>query len=422
MRPTHNTPYIGISERSSVDLSKAKHRIIDALVQSVARVERHTGNNPSVYTGLGGIALMHWNMAALNSYSLSFGDQMSAADRHLCSIVNDVLPTSESKSSFLLTSVGPATLILLRNLRYLRDSRSPSPIHHRHPHHHETLFSRATWEDCVAILEKALHLSAQEHGITPPENGCDVLDGRAGLLYSILILREELTRFSSPSSDSLFRAVQFLVSDTRLQALVDDIVRRGEIGAVSYARTLAVGEQAPTLMWPWDGQRYIGAAHGLAGILQILVSCPLHIIERHFARIYPTVDWLILLQDREGNWPAVVPRHATPSRDHSSDTIQGIWTRFPPINNPPSTFISTQHSVCDPREDDPRSYSSGRFGISTWVPAERRGFMPRSTLAHSKTTGRILTFTSPPIQLTLAPAHSQSCLRDILRKQYTWQS
>lgn len=41
----------------------------------------------------------------------------------------------------------------------------------------------------------------------------------------------------------------------------------------------------------------------LAGIFQMILSCPENILLPYFAEIVDCIEWLIELQDDEGNWP-----------------------------------------------------------------------------------------------------------------------
>ncbi|PFH51631.1 hypothetical protein AMATHDRAFT_142153 [Amanita thiersii Skay4041] len=61
-------------------------------------------------------------------------------------------------------------------------------------------------------------------------------------------------------------------------------------------------------MWSWGSKRYLGGAHGIAGILHMLLSCPEDIIAPYIKDILDTVMWLTDLQDDMGNWPTKFQR------------------------------------------------------------------------------------------------------------------
>ncbi|KAH9949671.1 hypothetical protein B0H21DRAFT_777121 [Amylocystis lapponica] len=202
------------------------------------------------------------------------------------------LSTSRSGShvSFLETGVGPATLTLVCQLRsHAQDAETPS----------------TAWEGCAQLLDGALQVAAQED---VDEDGCEVLYGRAGLLYALLYLRSELASAGAARGRD---AIAQLCGDANVQALVDDIVARGELGAESYRGELEGDERrvAPPLMWSWHGKRYLGAAHGVAGILQMLLSAPTRALRPHWAAVLGTIEWLLAIQEPLGNWPSKATRH-----------------------------------------------------------------------------------------------------------------
>jgi hypothetical protein len=167
---------------------------------------------------------------------------------------------------------------------------------------------------------------------TDDDGGCEVLYGRAGLLYALLRLRSvsrrsDINTTDSNSADSVMK-IKALSSKAQLQLLVQSIIHRGQSGAATYAVELAGKLPAPPLMWAWHGKRYLGAAHGVgkstvfnfnviflcgthrlftAGILHILLLCPADVIRPYMESILLTVEWLIGCQDVHGNWPTAAP-------------------------------------------------------------------------------------------------------------------
>lgn len=210
------------------------------------------------------------------------------------------IPRAGSKVSFLETTVGQAALILANWIRdYVEDPIKPA--------------EKELLDDCVRIIVSAIQAALSE---PRDDGGSEVLYGRAGLLYALLWLRSELS-FPAPlgdledTNDPLLWGVSQLYSDENLQALVGDIVRRGWLGASIYAEELDAETQqrAPRLMWSWHGKRYLGAAHGVAGILQVLICAPAHIIAPYWSDITGTVEWLLAIQEPLGNWPTKASRH-----------------------------------------------------------------------------------------------------------------
>lgn len=47
----------------------------------------------------------------------------------------------------------------------------------------------------------------------------------------------------------------------------------------------------------------------IAGILQVLICAPAHIIAPYWSDITGTVEWLLAIQEPLGNWPTKASRH-----------------------------------------------------------------------------------------------------------------
>lgn len=59
--------------------------------------------------------------------------------------------------------------------------------------------------------------------------------------------------------------------------------------------------QSP-LMYAWDESAYLGGAHGITGILQILLHIP-YAADKHKADIQGTIDFLLSQRCPSGNLP-----------------------------------------------------------------------------------------------------------------------
>lgn len=186
---------------------------------------------------------------------------------------------SGSHSSFLETSIGLATLILSHQLRLghkdhassssnLGGTSDGSNTHDPASEQPERTrrISSKDWSTCAHLIKHALRVALEE---ALDDDGCEVLYGRAGLLYSLLFLRSELVLASEAGSkereDPVVKVIEPLCSDENIRALVNDLVTRGQFGAEVYKEALKGEERdrAPPLMWRWHGKRYLGAAHGV---------------------------------------------------------------------------------------------------------------------------------------------------------------
>jgi hypothetical protein len=149
---------------------------------------------------------------------------------------------SGARASFLETGIGVATLVLLSELR--RGGNGP--------------FKNEV-QSCLELLQSGTLLALKDEG-GMPDDGCEVLYGRAGLLYALLLLRLESERaVQSPLS----AAVQQETSDDVLQSIVDEVMHRGHTGSAEYRKHYQGSGRTPALMWSWHGRRYLGGAHGV---------------------------------------------------------------------------------------------------------------------------------------------------------------
>ncbi|VDK71233.1 unnamed protein product [Onchocerca ochengi] len=113
-------------------------------------------------------------------------------------------------------------------------------------------------------------------------NGADeMLVGRAGFLAAVLTLR--------------MRLHHEIISNLRLKKVVDSIIDSGR----SYAKRH--GSRAP-LMYRYYNVEYLGAAHGLMGILQMLLSFFDLLDGAALRDIESTLDWLLEKQAANGNF------------------------------------------------------------------------------------------------------------------------
>jgi hypothetical protein len=160
---------------------------------------------------------------------------------------------SGARASFLETDIGLISLVLLLELKY----------HEKGPFH-------ASVSVCADIIKDATSISLQ-HETGAPDDGCEVLYGRAGLLYALLKLRKAAVSASTPVAAT----IKQLTSDVVFRTLVNEIVRRGRVGSQEYRAEAFSSTNMPALMWTWHGKRYIGGAHGVGGCRRCLYISPI---------------------------------------------------------------------------------------------------------------------------------------------------
>ncbi|KAF5340392.1 hypothetical protein D9611_007818 [Ephemerocybe angulata] len=306
----------------------------------------------SVYTGLTGLALMQYHIASVSHTVLhprspaldreatpTTGDSKAAyqmpldplrlrreADINLYTVVHQTrIPRAVqdgAHASFIETAVGRAVLVVARCLQLeasladmVGESEADVRALRRLGRH---------WDASVRLLWDALGRVGVEDGVGDEgDGGSEVLYGRAGFLYGLLYLRKALEGLEvgpgEESSEERRQVVRELTGDGNLTRVADVIVQRGRVGARRYAKE--VGEdRAPPLMWRWHGKAYLGGAHGVFGILQMLLSCPEAVIQKHIPDILTEVDWILACQESQGNWSGKAPGHK-PSVG-SSDLVQ----------------------------------------------------------------------------------------------------
>ncbi|KAF5354194.1 hypothetical protein D9756_007168 [Leucocoprinus leucothites] len=290
--------------------------IQDALKKNVPRVQQcmgvSQGGRESVYVGDTGVAFMDITLASLQGElplestteqnPLSPSLLISLADRHFTSVLHDGAFNPRNirdgaHISFLDTPVGTACLILSR-----------------YPFGRQQSFAQTHWKRCRDYLLKAVEtIERDDAEFGEDDDGCEMLYGRAGFLYALLYLRnvhERMEKQSGGGGDHVLNqdleSCKGLLSDATMDIVAHSIIRRGRNGAKTYQFEFG-GARSPSLMWAWHGKRYLGGAHGIAGILQMLLRCPFPLVSGYMPEIVQTIDWLVTCQDRAGNWPTRAP-------------------------------------------------------------------------------------------------------------------
>jgi hypothetical protein len=111
-----------------------------------------------------------------------------------------------------------------------------------------TELSHKTAQDLIATLRQAC--------LQLPKGECEVLYGRAGALQTILFLRKGLGNPDLGSREAVSLAKSILV--------------QGQEEAASFRR--GSNKKSFSLLWTWHQKPYLGAAHGVVGILQMILA------------------------------------------------------------------------------------------------------------------------------------------------------
>ena len=271
------------SNFTEIDLKSTRSYLIQRLKNEVARVHRHEAQSfhPSVYVETSGnhrkdaaeifpvdrflgIILMDWRVADLNLPDIPTPELEATARRSCARMVRCVSlkqPKDASRVSFMETHVGCATVLIVQHLT--------------RPEGEKPLLDCHSYQRCVSILRSAVNLALYRpvHASNvplAPYDGCEVLYGRAGLLYALLFLRSNIAA-EIYSDAPLTGDIKSLISFDTLRKVVYDVIERGTMGAEA-TRPLGVAPSAwPPLMWSWHNKLYLGAAHGVGKLMLLIV-------------------------------------------------------------------------------------------------------------------------------------------------------
>ncbi|KAI3518961.1 hypothetical protein L1887_07893 [Cichorium endivia] len=125
--------------------------------------------------------------------------------------------------------------------------------------------------------ERALPVGPKEGGFGM---SYDLLHGRAGFLWAALFINKHIGPETVPSD--------------LLTPIIEAVIAGGRAGASDHALC--------PLMYRWHGTRYWGAAHGLAGILHVLLHFPLS--EEDTEDVKKTLRYMMSKRFPQGNYPS----------------------------------------------------------------------------------------------------------------------
>jgi len=129
------------------------------------------------------------------------------------------------------------------------------------------------WAEKLSLMSKA--------ALDPRRHPDELLYGRAGYLYSLLFVRSHCGQ---------------IVDEFLIKTVAEVILNQG--------KTLGRLTGSWPLMWEWHDKKYLGAAHGVAGILYILLLAKPWLPNDSIAQIVETAEKLLSLQWRSGNFPS----------------------------------------------------------------------------------------------------------------------
>lgn len=262
-------------------LRKKTDKLIE-IIQDDWPANLETQNDATVYQGAAGAALMFLRLWEAD-YELP--DQTNALERaeeyiriaHRLIEEKEKLDPVSAKTSVSFT-LGDAGTFALAAVIY---------------HHLGRREKAAEYVDRLTGLQNPV---VPLPGASRPGETWEPFYGMAGYLYCIYFVEQHLEREIAPK-----------LTDRLIQACLESGLARAQIEAE------AAGSRPP-LMYTWHGEKYLGIAHGIAGVVNVLLLRPQELdtaaAEGHVSPGYrkvleDTVDWLISLRIRDsGNYPA----------------------------------------------------------------------------------------------------------------------
>ncbi|KAJ8687404.1 hypothetical protein QAD02_023198 [Eretmocerus hayati] len=256
-----NSKSVLINEGLDIN-EKFRKTLSDGTKKLLKKLEDHecdwnSRDDMSLYTGLPGIAylLYHYGKSFEDSYYIS----------RAAKLIDKCVKGLRGKKyvTFLTGNSGPLAL--------------GAVINHLH----------ADKKDSEQMISKLLELSpyvVDEHSGIPDE----LLYGRVGYLYSLLFVNKHI----SPPP----------IRNDLIKQIINSILNSGK--EYAHARRF----KSP-LMYMWHDSEYLGGAHGLAGILYVLLQARDCLTEDQLKNeIEPALQWLETLKYPSGNFPSSVGR------------------------------------------------------------------------------------------------------------------
>lgn len=227
---------------------------IDGLIQKWEHGIQHDvdKHDTTLYTGTAGIALTFWHLykKRREAHYLTKAEQM---------VADSLKRVKGKRNAYLCGDAGPFTAGALI--------------------YHET-GNKSNCKDCIARLHAMCDDICNDSEI-PDE----VLYGRAGYLCALLLLRRHLGHSIIEQSciDKVFKVI--IASGQKLSSKL---------------------KSRSPLKYQWHGKYYLGAAHGMTGIMYVLMQLAEEYPHEMNTLVKPTVDYLASLRFPSGNYPSSI--------------------------------------------------------------------------------------------------------------------
>ena len=259
-------------------LRENRNKLLKQLTTSLIDKEMHMlKEDVTVYTGICGIIMLYLKIAEEGEDFLHLKEKAMQYLSVACE--NEKYKTKlSSRPTFLCGLAGPWALYVVNsvNRQNTKLSNEIDPV------------------KCVKALLQVLPAITTDDSVLPNE----ILYGRSGYLYALLYIKN---RAASNISNN--------ISDESIKMLALSIIQQG----VHYVKQT---KRSVPMWWEWHDKEYIGAAHGVGGILFVLLAARAYISEEMLiSHIKPTLDYFVSLQYPSGNFPSSISGTNPPSND-----------------------------------------------------------------------------------------------------------
>ena len=314
-----------LSANFAMKMLKYRNKLLNDLLKNLKESENTIlKEDITVYTGISGIAMLYLKIA-------KEGDQYSYLKERALKYLRIACTNKKyeskllSRPTFLCGLAGPLVL----NAIAAEDIEEEK--------------TEMTGRKSAEILLQILQSTITNDRDLPNE----LLYGRAGYLYSLLLLKKSAT----PSISST-------ISDESIKAVALSIINNG----VRYAKQT---RRHVPMWWEWHDKEYIGAAHGICGILFMLLSAKPFIPEESLINyIKPTLDYFAHLQYPSGNFPSSITGRTPPTNDKLLHWCHGA---------PGAVHLLLKAHEIWPNNDDSYLIRAQKCGEAVW----RRGLLKK---------------------------------------------
>ncbi|KAL3482103.1 hypothetical protein BJX99DRAFT_252818 [Aspergillus californicus] len=324
-RPQFYENTLEIPHINEATLTESLHDLRAAVQNGVRLIEaedrpRGVYDGRGIFTGELGIALTYLRLA---QQTPSLGEGSGSR--------------SESARSFYalaaarIPEYGPNLPLRIGGLSPLAANSPVAPVVLRILHKAATGAAGTIADTDLLVLSDAVKL-ALSHGPVAEYNGHElgadeVLFGRAGLLWALLNVRARIAEFPPRQQEFLLPVLECI------PGVLDVVFEDGREGRRGFVGKNGDRDALP-LMWTWIPGFYgIGWAHGLTGILPILLACPklTGAYTDYLPEIGQTITALCkLCIAHEGHLPVSIPSRGPPRASplvqvcHGAPAILGL--------------------------------------------------------------------------------------------------